>query len=64
MSIYKRKKLTFFYNLFIIYNKMQRGRAVAARQAHNLEAGGSNPPPATKINYETLAEKNGRVAQW
>ena len=24
-----------------------RGRAVAARQAHNLEVGGSSPPPAT-----------------
>ena len=25
-----------------------RGRAVAARQAHNLEVAGSNPAPATK----------------
>ena len=24
-----------------------RGRAEAARQAHNLEVGGSSPPPAT-----------------
>ena len=24
-----------------------RGRAVAARRAHNPEVGGSNPPPAT-----------------
>ncbi len=27
---------------------MPRGRAVAARQAHNLEVAGSNPAPATK----------------
>ena len=26
----------------------QRGRAVVARQAHNLKVGGSIPPPATK----------------
>ena len=26
---------------------MTRGRAVAARRAHNPEVGGSNPPPAT-----------------
>ena len=26
-----------------------RGRAVAARRAHNPEVGGSNPPPATKV---------------
>lgn len=25
-----------------------RGRAEAARQAHNLEVGGSSPPPATR----------------
>ncbi len=25
-----------------------RGRAVAARQAHNLEVAGANPAPATK----------------
>ena len=27
---------------------LTRGRAEEARQAHNLEAGGSNPSPATK----------------
>ena len=27
---------------------ISRGGAVAARKAHNLEVGGSNPPPATK----------------
>ncbi len=29
-----------------------RGRAVAARQAHNLEVAGSNPAPATKIKAQ------------
>lgn len=33
-----------------------RGRAVVARQAHNLEVGGSNPSPATKL------KKNSRWA--
>lgn len=28
-----------------------RGRAVAARQAHNLEAVGANPTPATDIKF-------------
>ncbi len=28
---------------------MTRGRAVAARVAHNHKVGGSSPPPATKI---------------
>ena len=27
-----------------------RGRAEAARRAHNPEVGGSNPPPATNTN--------------
>ncbi len=31
-----------------IFIMLTRGRAEEARQAHNLEAGGSNPPPATK----------------
>ena len=30
-----------------IFIMLTRGRAEEARQAHNLEAGGSNPPPAT-----------------
>ncbi len=29
-----------------------RGRAVAARQAHNLEVAGSNPAPATKASAQ------------
>ena len=28
--------------------RTMRGRAEAARRAHNPEVGGSNPPPATK----------------
>ena len=31
----------------IISVRVMRGRAVVARQAHNLEAVGSNPTPAT-----------------
>lgn len=34
--------------LMISYTILTRGRAVAARGAHNPEVGGSNPPPATK----------------
>ncbi len=30
---------------------LTRGRAVAARQAHNLEVVGSNPTPATTTDY-------------
>ena len=33
---------------------MTRDRAVAARQAHNLEVGGANPPPATKHSLQAL----------
>ena len=29
---------------------VSRGRAVAARLVHNQKVGGSNPPPATRIN--------------
>ena len=29
--------------------KLTRSGAVAARQAHNLEVGGSSPPSATKF---------------
>ena len=32
-----------------------RGRAVAARQAHNLEVVGSNPTPATRIIKAPIA---------
>ena len=34
--------------------KMSRGRAVAARRAHNPEVGGSNPSPATKVSMVVL----------
>jgi hypothetical protein len=30
-----------------------QSRAVAARQVHTLEAGGSNPPSATKYKEDT-----------
>lgn len=30
-----------------------RGRAVAARQAHNLEVAGSNPAPATRVKTQS-----------
>ena len=33
---------------------ISRGRAVVARQAHNLEAGGPNPSPAT----ESVAQRS------
>ncbi len=33
-----------------------RGRAVAARQAHNLEVAGSNPAPATKKRTQPCVE--------
>lgn len=33
---------------------MSRGRAVVARQAHNLKVGGSIPPPATKELLKNL----------
>lgn len=33
---------------------MSRGRAVVARQAHNLKVGGSIPPPATKKHRKNL----------
>ena len=36
---------------FIQCSGMSRGRAVVARQAHNLKVGGSIPPPATKRHF-------------
>ena len=38
----------FFINILLLFGT-SRGGAVAARKAHNLEVGGSNPSPATKI---------------
>jgi hypothetical protein len=40
--------------MFVIYRFTLRGRAEAARKAHNLEVGGSIPPPATKKFYKYL----------
>lgn len=37
----------------ITKNKILRGRAVVARKAHNLEVGGSIPPPATNGDAAT-----------
>lgn len=34
-----------------------RGRAVVARLAHNQEAGGAIPPPATKSQYSSAVEQ-------
>ena len=31
------------------FKNISRDRAVVAREAHNLEVGGSNPSPATKL---------------
>ncbi len=33
-----------------------RGGAVVARQAHNLEVGGSTPPPATQTEIDVRSE--------
>ena len=37
------------------HSTMTRGRAVAARQAHNLEVAGSNPAPATKSLFKVTS---------
>ena len=36
------------------WSQILRGRAVVARKAHNLEVGGSNPSPATKLCFVIL----------
>lgn len=33
---------------------LTRGRAEAARQAHNLKVDGSNPSPATKLHQDSV----------
>ena len=37
-----------FFKKLLSNRHISRGRAVLARQAHNLEAGGPNPSPATE----------------
>ena len=40
--------MSIFFRNFVLRNQKYRGVvAVVARQAHNLEVGGSSPPPAT-----------------
>ena len=41
------------------FQTISRGRAEAARRAHNPEVGGSNPPPATTLMF--LAEYTSSV---
>jgi hypothetical protein len=41
--------------MLISYTIRTRGRAVAARGAHNPEVGGSNPPPATNGGIVALS---------
>ena len=50
------KNLLVWHSFCIIVNrKTLRGRAAAARQAHNLEAGGSSPSPATiKVHWNRI----------
>ena len=44
-----------------IFIMLTRGRAEEARQAHNLEAGGSNPPPATNAPLLSIETTNTYV---
>ncbi len=39
-----------FFKKLLSNRYISRGRAVVARQAHNLEAGGPNPSPATVLS--------------
>lgn len=43
-------KISFKLNALFIKDTLTRSGAAAARQAHNLEVGGSNPPSATRQN--------------
>ena len=38
----------------VLFQSAMRGRAVAARRAHNPEVSGSNPLPATKSKPESV----------
>ena len=40
-----------------------RGREMASRKAHNLEIGGSNPPPATKNYSRTMVRSSSWHSQ-
>ncbi len=42
-------KISFKLNALFIKDTLTRSGAAAARQAHNLEVGGSNPPSATRL---------------
>ncbi len=37
---------------FFCYSAAQRGGAVVARKAHNLEVAGASPAPATKLQKD------------
>ena len=41
---------------FNLFKYTLRGREGVARQAHNLEVGGSNPPPATRKTKQRLVK--------
>lgn len=45
---------------FVIYCRVEQ---LVAREAHNLEVGGSNPPPATsfKVFTSTSSDENDRL---
>ena len=43
-------------SLSVLSQILSRGRAVVARQAHNLKVVGSNPTPATKFGEKMLGE--------
>ena len=40
---------------FVVIGVFSRVEQLAARQAHNLKAGGSSPPPATEYTCEQIA---------
>ena len=42
---------------------IRRGRAVVAREAHNLKVGGSTPPPATNFNLITMGHLTWKQEQ-
>jgi hypothetical protein len=40
---------------FVVVGVFSRVEQLAARQAHNLKAGGSSPPPATEFTCDEIA---------